>query len=99
MPDGVDKRVERSLNMVTTLCSFQVCSRKRDEATLSKTDLCTVFSHSANGGAEKGSQANTLGTKSNLVTLWFNDNFHLAAIKMLRSYMGFSANGLVPPSI
>lgn len=37
--------------MVTASFSFLTGSRMRDEATFSKTDLYTVFSHSTNGGA------------------------------------------------
>ncbi|MGL5490087.1 MAG: hypothetical protein ACRDC6_28070, partial [Shewanella sp.] len=57
------------LNMVTALCSFLSCSRKRDLAALSKTSLSSIFSYSSNGGEKRGNQANTPITKSKLVTL------------------------------
>ena len=44
------------------------CSRKRDLAALSKTALSTDFSHSSNGGAKRGSQANATNTRRKHIT-------------------------------
>ncbi|MCQ4111591.1 hypothetical protein, partial [Aeromonas sp. JL9] len=85
--------------MVTTSFLFLTCSSKRALAALSKTALSTDFSHSSNGGAKRGSQANTPKTRRKLITLLFNDDFYFSVVKILQGYMGFFASGLMLPSI
>jgi len=57
--------------MVTAPFLFLTCSCWRDLAALAKSALSTDFSLSSNGGAKRGSQANTPSMRRKLMTLWF----------------------------